>query len=57
MDGSLPEDLVIELIQHSYDLVVNGMSKKDQARVKEQSSRPKESDNNWREEFLRDISQ
>jgi predicted DNA-binding protein (MmcQ/YjbR family) len=57
LDGSIPHDEVIEMIHHSYNLVVKGMSKKDQAKVKEKSSRPTSSDNDWREEFLRDISQ
>jgi len=27
MDGSVPADLIFELVDHSYDLVVKGMKK------------------------------
>ena len=33
LDGSLPDELVIELIDHSYELVVKGMKKVDQVRL------------------------
>jgi predicted DNA-binding protein (MmcQ/YjbR family) len=33
LDGSLPADLVFELIDHSYDLVVRGMKKKDRDKL------------------------
>lgn len=56
-DGSLPSDLAMELIQHSYDLVVKGLSKKDQKKVKEASSSPRKEEDDWRAEFLRDISE
>ncbi|MCB1121884.1 MAG: MmcQ/YjbR family DNA-binding protein [Verrucomicrobiae bacterium] len=57
LDGSLPGELVEDLVRHSYELVVSGMSKKDQAKVKEASSHPSSDENNWREEFLRDMSE
>ena len=37
-DGSLPAGLVIELIDHSYELVVSGLTKAQQAQL-EQASR------------------
>ena len=33
LDGSLPDDLVAEMIDHSYDLVVKGMKKADREKV------------------------
>lgn len=33
LDGSLPEELVFEMIDHSYDLVVRGMKKADRERA------------------------
>lgn len=33
LDGSLPNDLVAEMIDHSYDLVVLGMKKADREKV------------------------
>ena len=57
LDGTLGPDQVTELIQHSYDLVVQGLSKKDQKKVKEASSTPLEEEKNWRAEFLRDMSE
>jgi predicted DNA-binding protein (MmcQ/YjbR family) len=41
IDGSLPKSLLLELIEHSYDLVVNGLPKKAQKKVKEMSKNPK----------------
>ncbi len=32
--GSIPRDLVLELIDHSYDLVVQGLKRKDRERLK-----------------------
>lgn len=57
LDGSLPHSLVTELIQHSYDLVVQGLSKKDQKKVKEASTKPRNQENDWHAQFLRDISE
>ena len=57
LDGTLGPDQVTELIQHSYDLVVQGLSKKDQKKVKEASSTPLEEEKHWRAEFLRDMSE
>lgn len=57
LDGSLPPKLIRDLIQHSYDLVVLGMSKKDQRKVKEASTTRSTPKNDWREEFIRDISE
>ncbi len=34
LDGSLPRELVFELIDHSYELVVKGMKKSDQRRLR-----------------------
>ena len=34
MDGSLPDDLVMELVDHSYEIVVASLSKKAQAELK-----------------------
>lgn len=34
IEGNLPTRLLVELIDHSYDLVVNGLSKKLQAELK-----------------------
>ncbi len=56
IDGSLPQSLLLELIEHSYDLVVNGLPKKAQKKVKEMSKNPESEIENWRETFLRDIS-
>ena len=56
IDGSLPKSLLLELIEHSYDLVVNGLPKKAQKKVKEMSKNPESEIENWRETFLRDIS-
>lgn len=56
IDGSIPQELLLEMIQHSYDLVILGMPKKDRERVKEMSKTPKTETENWREAFLRDIS-
>lgn len=56
IDGSIPDKLLLEMIQHSYDLVVRGMSKKAQQKVKELSKNPQTETENWREAFLRDIS-
>jgi predicted DNA-binding protein (MmcQ/YjbR family) len=56
LDGSVPREEILAMIQHSYDLVVQGMSKKDQAKVKEESTHTGNKDNDWRDEFLRDIS-
>jgi predicted DNA-binding protein (MmcQ/YjbR family) len=33
LDGSLPRELVFEMIDHSYDLVVRGMKKADRERL------------------------
>ena len=33
LDGSLPASLVSELIEHSYDLVISGMTKKQRAEL------------------------
>lgn len=33
LDGSLPRELIIELIDHSYELVVKGMKKGDRRRL------------------------
>jgi len=33
LDGSLPRELVLELIDHSYDLVVKGLKKSDRVRL------------------------
>lgn len=33
LDGSLPQGLIFELIDHSYELVVKGMKKNDQRRL------------------------
>lgn len=35
IEGDLPHQLVVELIDHSYDLVVKGLTKKLQAALKE----------------------
>jgi predicted DNA-binding protein (MmcQ/YjbR family) len=32
-DGSIPDDEIEEMIDHSYDLVVKGLSKKDQGKL------------------------
>lgn len=34
MDGSLPDDLILELVDHSYETVVASLSKKLQAELK-----------------------
>ena len=57
LDGSLPHSLVSKLIRHSYDLVVQGLSKKDQKKVKEASTQPGIEENDWHAQFLRDISE
>ncbi|MDG2170944.1 MAG: MmcQ/YjbR family DNA-binding protein [Opitutales bacterium] len=57
LDGSLPHSLIIELIQHSYDLVVLGLSKKEQIKVKEASTKPRKQENDWHAQFLKDISE
>ena len=56
LDESLSRSLTEELIKHSYDLVVQGLSKKDQMKVKEASSTPRKEEEDWRAEFLRDMS-
>ncbi|MFC1936556.1 MmcQ/YjbR family DNA-binding protein [Chloroflexota bacterium] len=33
LDGGLPDELVFELVDHSYDLVVQGMKKADRERL------------------------
>lgn len=33
LDGSLPEDEIIEMINHSYDLVVKGLKKADREKL------------------------
>lgn len=57
IDGSISNETVMELIQHSYKQVVKGMSKKYQAKVKEMSKKTDKSNQSWRDEFLRDISE
>ena len=37
LDGSLPSSLVRKLIDHSYDLVVAGLTKVERARLAENS--------------------
>lgn len=56
IDGSIPDDVLLGMIKHSYDQVVKGMTKKDQAKVKAQFTTSQDSQKDWREEFLRDIS-
>ena len=36
LDGSLPDSLVTELIDHSYDLVVGGLKRVDKDRIQKQ---------------------
>ena len=33
VDGSLSDDLVLELVDHSYDIIVSGLTKKLQAEL------------------------
>jgi predicted DNA-binding protein (MmcQ/YjbR family) len=35
-DGSVPPSLFFELIDHSYNLVVNGLPKKERAKLQEE---------------------
>ena len=57
IDGSISKETIQELIQHSYNQVVKGMTKKDQGKVKEMSKKTDLSNQDWRKEFLRDISE
>lgn len=56
VDGSIPNDVLLGMIKHSYHQVVKGMTKKDQAKVKAQTTTGQDSQKDWHEEFLRDIS-
>ena len=57
IDGSISKETIQELIQHSCNQVVKGMTKKDQGKVKEMSKKTDLSNQDWRKEFLRDISE
>lgn len=57
LDGSLPRKLVTEMITQSYQLVVQGLSLKNQKKVKEASRTPRKKENDWRSEFLRDMAE
>jgi predicted DNA-binding protein (MmcQ/YjbR family) len=57
IDGSISKETLQNMIQHSYDQVVLGMSKKDQLKVKEMSKKTDPSNQDWRKAFLRDISE
>jgi len=57
IDGSISKETIQELIQHSYNQVVKGMTKKEQEKVKEMSKKTDLSNQDWRKEFLRDISE
>jgi predicted DNA-binding protein (MmcQ/YjbR family) len=57
IDGSISKETIQELIQHSCNQVVKGMTKKDQEKVKEMSKKTDLSNQDWRKEFLRDISE
>jgi len=57
IDGSISKETIQELIQHSYNQVVKGMTKKDQGKVKDMSKKTDLSNQDWRKEFLRDISE
>jgi predicted DNA-binding protein (MmcQ/YjbR family) len=57
IDGSISKETIQELIQHSCNQVVKGMTKKEQEKVKEMSKKTDLSNQDWRKEFLRDISE
>ena len=56
VDGSIPKDLLLNMIHCSYELVVKGMTKKDQAKVKAGRVQSSDPHKDWHSEFLHDIS-
>jgi predicted DNA-binding protein (MmcQ/YjbR family) len=38
VDGSIPDEIVLKMIDHSYGLVVNGLTKKDKAILAEMTN-------------------